>query len=269
MTTHFLWDVFLSHNTRDKARVRHLAVSLRAAGLRVWLDEWIIQPGDDIYAAIEHGLEYTRTLVLCMSHAAIESDWVKLERNTTIFRDPQNKERRFIPLLLEECRPPATIRRLAYIDWRDEGEETLAKLIQLCQPPRKKAKAGFPRQSTVMTLSTGVINSDNPLYIEREADAYATAAAQHAAETIIIKAPRQMGKSSLLVNYLAASRDAGKKTVLLDIAPMFTDEEMADYPAFFTVLAQEIWEQLGQAPQAVPCRIHNQREMIKYLDRRS
>src|ERR1041384_1738072 len=202
-----------------------------------------------------------------MSHAAIESDWVKLERNTTIFRDPQNKERRFIPLLLEECRPPATIRRLAYIDWRDEGEETLAKLIQLCQPPRKKAKAGFPRQSTVMTLPTGVRNSDNPLYIEREADAYATAAAQHAAETIIIKAPRQMGKSSLLVNYLAACRDAGKKTVLLDLASMFTDEEMADYPAFFTVLAQEIWEQLGQAPQAVPCRIHNQREMIKYLDR--
>ena len=69
----FPFDVFLSHNSKDKPQVRRLAERLRAAGLRVWFDEWIIQPGDDIYLAIEHGLEASRCLVLCLSPAALGS----------------------------------------------------------------------------------------------------------------------------------------------------------------------------------------------------
>ena len=103
LSTEFQYDVFLSHNQADKPRVRRLAERLRAAGLRVWFDEWIIQPGDDIYLAIERGLEAARTLVLCLSPAALGSDWVGLERSTVLFRDPANAGRRFIPLLLAEC----------------------------------------------------------------------------------------------------------------------------------------------------------------------
>jgi AAA domain-containing protein/TIR domain-containing protein len=263
----FLWDVFLSHSSRDKLRVRQLAEGLRDAGLRVWFDEWAIQPGDDIYAAIENGLEYARSLILCMSQAAIESDWVKLERNTAIFRDPQNKGRSFIPLLLEDCRPPAVISRIAYMDWRNGGAEALAKLIQLCQPLNQKAKVKTRRGRAGITPPTGTMSSENPLYIKREADAYAMLAAQQVAETVVIKAPRQMGKSSLLISYLGACQRNGKKTVLIDLASLFTDEDLVDYPRFLTLLAQEMWEQLGRAPQAAPPRLSSQREMIKYLER--
>jgi hypothetical protein len=111
----FQYDVFLSHNQADKSRVRRLAERLRAAGLRVWLDEWVIQPGDDIYLAIERGLEASRTLVLCLSPAALGSDWVGLERSTVgkgnwPFRDPANAGRRFIPLLLADCKLPDILR---------------------------------------------------------------------------------------------------------------------------------------------------------------
>ncbi len=44
----FPYDVFLSHNHADKPRVRRLAERLKAAGVRVWLDEWVIQAGDII-----------------------------------------------------------------------------------------------------------------------------------------------------------------------------------------------------------------------------
>jgi hypothetical protein len=33
--------------------VLRLAERLRAHGLEVWLDDWVIEPGDDIYLAIE------------------------------------------------------------------------------------------------------------------------------------------------------------------------------------------------------------------------
>jgi len=35
------------------------------------LDDWVIKPGDDIYLAIERGLEASRTLVLCLSPTAL------------------------------------------------------------------------------------------------------------------------------------------------------------------------------------------------------
>ena len=96
MQSEFQYDVFLSHNQADKPQVRRLAERLRAAGLRVWFDEWIIQPGDDIYLAIERGLEASRTLVLCLSPAALGSDWVGLERSTVLVRDPSGARQRVV-----------------------------------------------------------------------------------------------------------------------------------------------------------------------------
>ena len=98
----FKYDVFLSHASADQATVRELAERLKGDGLRVWLDEWVIQPGDSIPLAIEQGLESSRTLVLAMSQAAFDSEWVTLERHTALFRDPTNQQRRFIPLRLDD-----------------------------------------------------------------------------------------------------------------------------------------------------------------------
>ena len=125
MTTAFQYDVFLSHNSADKPEVRRLAERLQAAGLRVWFDEWIIQPGDDIYLAIERGLEASRTLVLCLSPAALGSDWVGLERSTVLFRDPANAGRRFIPLLLADCRLQDTLQRC-----RSRNSSSMGQLLR-------------------------------------------------------------------------------------------------------------------------------------------
>ena len=44
MSTEFQCDLFLKPNQADKPRVRQLAERLRAAGLRVGFDGWLIQP---------------------------------------------------------------------------------------------------------------------------------------------------------------------------------------------------------------------------------
>lgn len=128
----FSYDVFLSHNSQDKPRVLELAEQMRAAGLRVWFDDWVIKAGDDIYLAIERGLESSRTLILCMSPNAFGSDWVGLERSTVLFRDPSNADRRFIPLLLADCELPDTLRRFKYVDYRAESEAAFAELMAVC-----------------------------------------------------------------------------------------------------------------------------------------
>jgi hypothetical protein len=129
----FLYDVFLSHNHADKPRVRRLAERLKAAGVRVWLDEWVIQAGDIIALKVDEGLEQSRVLLLCISPAALASGWVALERSTAVHRDPANAGRRFVPLLLGECALPDTLRRYKVVDFREESEAALAEVLATCQ----------------------------------------------------------------------------------------------------------------------------------------
>ncbi|MBI4690723.1 MAG: toll/interleukin-1 receptor domain-containing protein [Nitrospirae bacterium] len=53
-------------------------------------------------------------LILFLSPNAINSDWVNLERSTALFRDPTNSERRFIPVLIEDCKLPDALKRYRY-----------------------------------------------------------------------------------------------------------------------------------------------------------
>ena len=103
--------------------MRRLAERLKAAGVRVWFDEWNIEAGDLISLKVDEGLEQSRVLLLCISPNALASDWVALERSTVIHRDPANKGRRFIPLLLADCELPDTLRRYKYVDFREEDGE--------------------------------------------------------------------------------------------------------------------------------------------------
>lgn len=154
MPDSFQYDVFLSHNHADKPRVRRLAERLKAAGVRVWLDEWVIQAGNIIALKVDEGLEQSRVLLLCISPAALASGWVALERSTAIHRDPANAGRRFIPLLLGDCDLPDTLRRYKYVDFREESEAAFAEVLASCRveagtvppvPPKKGSANPKPK----------------------------------------------------------------------------------------------------------------------------
>jgi WD40 repeat protein len=138
MSDQFIFDVFLSHSSRDKAVVRDVAERLRKDGLRVWFDEWVLRPGDSIPAKIEEGLEGSRVLVLCMSAQAFGSDWARLESYTFRFRDPLNKERAFVLLRLDKSPIKGSLALFLYINWlAEEREQEYAKLLEACRPPAK------------------------------------------------------------------------------------------------------------------------------------
>jgi hypothetical protein len=46
MADDFQFDVFLSHNAKDKAAVEKIAKRLLSVGIRPWLDKWQLAPGD-------------------------------------------------------------------------------------------------------------------------------------------------------------------------------------------------------------------------------
>ena len=87
----FSYDVFLSHSAKDKAVVRDVAERLRPDGS---------PKNTQLSTQLSAGMERSRVLVLCMSANAFGSDWAQWESGTFRFRDPLNKERRFLPLRL-------------------------------------------------------------------------------------------------------------------------------------------------------------------------
>ncbi|HEY0100016.1 MAG TPA: TIR domain-containing protein [Pyrinomonadaceae bacterium] len=147
----FKYDVFLSYSSKDKAVVRPIAERLRADGMRVWFDEWEIKLWHSKAARekrIEEGLEHSRALVLCLSANAFGSDWTKLEASTLRFRDPHNKERRFIPLRLDNFPIKDSLTQFLHINWLpDDRQQAYVKLLEACRPPARQAVVGAEAMS--------------------------------------------------------------------------------------------------------------------------
>ena len=153
----FKYDVFLSHSSKDKPVVRELAERLRADGVRVWFDEWEIQLGDPILSKIEQGLEESRILILAMSANAFGSDWVSLERGTAMFRDPQNKQRRFIPLRLDDSPIKETLKQFLYVDWRRKDEKQYRQLYETIRPQTEENQSEVKSDKLEKTLQAAKI----------------------------------------------------------------------------------------------------------------
>jgi small GTP-binding protein len=136
--THFEFDVFLSHSAKDKEVAHDIAERLRKDGLKVWPEASDIKSDDSPAKKVKHALENSRVLVLCLSANAFGAGWAQLEASTVRFRDPQDTERRFIPLLLDEAPIKLSLTQFLCIDWLPKHREVqYAKLLKACSRPVK------------------------------------------------------------------------------------------------------------------------------------
>lgn len=126
------YDVFLSHNSADRATVEALALRLRDAELSVWLDSWSLIPGEPWQEALEGGLRRSRTVVIAIGPEGI-GPWQNEEMRTAIDARTRDPERRVIPLLLPGASSdlPAFLKRLTWVDFRAglDDDEAFKRLL--------------------------------------------------------------------------------------------------------------------------------------------
>jgi hypothetical protein len=112
-------DIFVSHNYRDKPWVRQFVKLLREEGLKVFFDEDDIDYGADIVASIDNALEQSKHVILVISPRSLSSRWIALESSMSIYSDPDARNKKLIPLLLELVPRESiqlSIRRLNTVD---------------------------------------------------------------------------------------------------------------------------------------------------------
>jgi len=89
-----------------------------------------------------------------------------------------------------------------------------------------------PSASAFLEMPEGTMDPQSTFYIERPSDHTALAAIERQGMTISIKAPRQMGKSSLLMRIVDAATRQGKRVALLDFQ-LFEKAALTDANTFF------------------------------------
>ena len=125
------FDVLLCHNSRDKSAVLEIALQLRRAGIKPWLDTWELRPGMPWQPSLENQISSIRAAAVFVGPNGI-GPWQDLEIQGFL-REFIKRRNPVIPVLLPGCpnKPqlPVFLEGMTWVDFRSSQREPLEHLI--------------------------------------------------------------------------------------------------------------------------------------------
>ncbi len=206
------FDVFLSHNSKDKPAVRQIAEALRdGRGLKVWLDEWELPPGVPWQDELETIIKTLRSAAVLVGKDGL-GPWEMPEMRACL-SEMVDRRMRVIPVLLPGTpsapQLPLFLKQNTWVDLRggitEEGLDRLEWGITGRKPVRKEspAKPVPPRLHNLPFSSLGDLLKGRDDELRNLQEGQATAITQ--AETLY--GLGGIGKTRLAVEHAWRSGD--------------------------------------------------------------
>jgi AAA-like domain/TIR domain len=263
--------IFISYKRNvepDESVVREIFQALTDQQHDVFIDQTMLV-GARWAQRIEDELSHADFFIPFLSAESIQSEMVLAEIETA-HRLAKDRERPTILPVRLAYREPFSYPLSAYLNplnwafWQslDDTPHIIEELLQAISGGTllidEHSKASFleeegialpaPRPSAQrpVTLETpdGTMDPQSVFYVERNTDQMAMAAIGRQGVTITIKAPRQMGKSSLLMRLVDAATKANKRVAFLDFQ-LFAKSALAESDIFFRQFCAWLTDELG------------------------
>lgn len=265
--------IFISyqHNSTEAHVAQELYRHLSGLGHRVFIDR-VIPVGTAWAERIEAELRGADYLIVLLSADSMNSEMVSSEIRmaSDLYQDQGRPV--LLPVRINYLQPfeyplGAYLNQLTWFLW--QGDEDTPRLLtmleravsgreplQMSDPPERlvPASAGdettsdarpFPSaQPQRLELPIATLTTESRFYIERRTDAAALDALGEVGATVVIKGPRQMGKSSLLLRMIQRAVAMNKQAVFLDFQ-LFDRAALRDVDQFFRVFCSWLSAELG------------------------
>lgn len=134
-------DFFLSHSSIDKPFVKKMANELTNYGIKVWLDEWDIQPGGNIVKEINNGLQNSAFVLVFLSSKSIESKWLEEEWTKKVYEEINTEKNSVIPIIIDDFdkeRIPIILKGKKYLSLSEDNLKDIKALINLLRKTKKE-----------------------------------------------------------------------------------------------------------------------------------
>ncbi len=251
---------------------------------------------------IQQELGRSHFFIIFLSAESVQSQMVQQEVETAHQQSKiQGGQLTILPVRLA-YREPFQYPLSAYLDpinwayWR--GPDDTPRIIQELQqaieghnlPVDRHLKPKLLQRSSAPTIpnpsaaaqliplerAEGTMNPESKFYVERPTDTRAMQAIKTEGVTITIKAPRQMGKSSLLLRIMDSAEKLDKRAIFLDFQ-LFDQSALTDADTFFyqfcywltdELLLEDKVEEFWQRPlsNSLRCTNYLGRYLLKTLN---
>jgi len=228
----------------DEELLQLLEAELTRRGASVFIDRQL-KPGMEWAREIEQQIRSSDIVIPLLSEASIQSEMLSLEVEIAKEAALHNNGKPFlVPVRVNlEGRLPdplgPILDPIQYALWKGpaDNERLLAQLLSAIEnPPPRRVK-------TDSGDGQGAVPLDSEYYIVRPTDQLFLDAIANRDSIVLIKGPRQMGKTSLLARGLQQARKSAAKIMLTDFQKL-SQEDLKSAGTFFRGLAELIADQL-------------------------
>ncbi len=229
----------------DEQLMRLLEERLVAMGHDVFIDRHL-KIGVEWAKAIEERIRSADAVIPLLSDSAAGSEMLEYELETAGDESRTKGKPRILPVRIGSDKPlggaaGAILQQLNYCLWQEPNDDArvVEEVVTALTEPLKQKSA-----DVVLEPVGGAVPPGSPFYMERRVDAEFLDALKAGESIILIKGPRQIGKTSLLGRGAQLGRELGLRHASTDFQKIGSSQ-LASEDQFYKLLAATMARQLG------------------------